>query len=168
MPYELKCEMTAPVPLREVFKFFQDPRNLARITPPNLRFDVTTAGNIEMRKGALIDYTIRWLGLPMKWRTLIAEYQPPRLFIDEQVQGPYRYWRHRHDFTEAEGVSVIRDRVEYELPLGIMGRMAHAFVVERQLKGIFSYRQRAIAKILGTPDVRYTDPEIRPLARPES
>jgi hypothetical protein len=160
--------MSAPVPLGEVFKFFEDPRNLARITPPQLRFQVTNGGNIEMRKGALIDYTIRWMGLPMKWRTLIADYQPPRYFVDEQLRGPYRYWKHRHVFTESGGLSIITDRVEYALPLGIMGRMAHALVVERQLKGIFAYRQRAIAKILGTPDVRYTEPEIRALARPES
>jgi len=64
--------MTIRKPLEEVFKFFQDPRNLARITPPELGFQVTTPGPIEMRKGAEIDYTIRWLGLPMKWRTLIT------------------------------------------------------------------------------------------------
>ena len=82
MTFELKCEMEAPLPLGVVFKFFEDPRNLARITPPDLNLKVTT-GNVEMQKGASIDYEIHWLGLPMKWRTLITEYQPPHSFQDE-------------------------------------------------------------------------------------
>ena len=69
----MRCEMTAPATLEEVFKFFEDPRNLGRITPPGLSFTVQTNGDIEMRKGAQIDYTIRWLGLPMSWR---QEIQP--------------------------------------------------------------------------------------------
>ena len=157
--------MEAALPLEVVFKFFQDPRNLARITPPHLNFRITTSG-VEMRKGALIDYQIRWLGVPMKWRTLITDYHPARGFIDEQLRGPYKLWRHHHDFQEANGVSVISDRVEYELPWGILGPVAHVLAVGRQLRGIFAYRQRAIAKILGVPGVRFTDPVIRTLAVP--
>jgi len=150
----------------EVFKFFQDPRNLARITPPELGFQVTTRGPIEMREGAEIDYTIRWLGMPMKWRTLITDYRPPSLFIDEQLRGPYKLWRHRHDFREVDGASVISDRVEYELPLGVLGRFAHALFVCRQLRGIFVYRQRTIAQILGEQDISFTEPEIAALGTP--
>jgi len=160
MRYELRCEMEAPAGLEEVFKFFEDPRNLARITPPSLNFKVKTAGKIEMRKGAEIQYTIRWLGLPMRWKTLISDYAPPRFFVDEQLSGPYKLWRHRHDFKVENGRTVISDRVEYELPMGILGRMAHAFMVGRQLRGIFAYRQRAIAGILAVPGVRFTDPVI--------
>src|SRR5271165_1139918 len=99
MRFELKCEMEAPLPLEVVFKFFENPRNLARITPRNLNFKVTT-NEIEMRTGALIDYEIHWLGLPMKWRTLISDYQPPHGFQDEQLRGPYKLWRHSHGFKE--------------------------------------------------------------------
>jgi hypothetical protein len=153
--------MTARMPLPEVFKFFEEPRNLARITPPQLGFEVTTPGPIEMRKGAVIDYTIRWLGLPMKWRTLITDYEPPLRFVDEQVRGPYRHWRHHHDFKEADGACIISDLVEYELPCGLFGRIAHTLIVGKQLKQIFAFRQRAIAVTLGAAEVRYTEPEIR-------
>lgn len=156
--------MQAPVPLGEVFQFFEDPRNLARITPPELGFVVRTSGRIEMRQGATIDYTIRWLGLPVRWRTLISEYQPPECFVDEQTRGPYKLWRHSHHFKEVNGTSVISDRVEYELPMGILGRWAHALLVGRQLRGIFAYRQRAIAQILGVPGIRFTEPVIGTLA----
>jgi ligand-binding SRPBCC domain-containing protein len=155
--------MQVPLPLEVVFKFFEDPHNLARITPPNLSFKVTTR-DVEMREGALIDYEIRWLRLPMRWRTRITLYQPPQSFQDEQLRGPYKLWRHHHGFREVNGAAVISDRVEYELPWGILGQMAHALIVGRQLRGIFAYRQRAIAAILGVPGVKSTDPIIRPLA----
>ena len=151
------------MPLERVFQFFEDPGNLARITPPNLGFQVTSTG-VEMRKDAVIDYSIRWLGLPMKWRSLITEYDPPHGFRDEQVRGPYKLWRHSHIFREVNGSSVISDRVEYELPFRMLAPLAHALIVGRQLRGIFAYRQRAIAKILGVPGVRFTDPVIRTLA----
>jgi ligand-binding SRPBCC domain-containing protein len=152
--------MTVPLPRKEVFRFFENPRNLKEITPPQLSFQVTSPGEIEMRSGASIDYTIRWLGLPMKWRTRITGYHPPLFFVDEQVLGPYKLWRHRHDFDEADGVSTISDRVEYELPMGAIGRVAHGIIVGRQLKGIFAYRQRAITRILGVPGIHFTDPQI--------
>lgn len=160
MVYELKCEMHAPAPVNEVFKFFENPRNLGRITPPELGFHVTTPGEIEMRQGARIDYTIRWLALPIKWRTLITEYTPPFSFVDEQVKGPYTLWRHRHEFREVEGGTVISDCVRYELPFGPLGRIAHAIIVGKQLRRTFSYRQRAIAKILALPGIRFTEPGI--------
>jgi ligand-binding SRPBCC domain-containing protein len=158
--------MTAPLPLSDVFRFFEDPLNHARITPPELAFLVKTPAPIEMRKGLLIDYTIRWGGLPVKWRTLITDYQPGEFFVDEQIRGPYKLWRHRHDFRQVDGTSFISDRVEYELPLGWFGRIAHQLIVSRQLKWIFAYRQRAIARIFGVPGIRFTDPEIATLAAP--
>jgi len=143
--------MTAPLPVAEVFAFFEDPRNLARITPPWLNFRILNPESIRMRAGAEIDYVIGWLGLPMKWKTLIVTYDPPRLFIDEQARGPYALWHHEHTFEPTAGGVAIRDRVDYRLPLGVLGRVAHAVMVKRQLLGIFRYRQTAIARILNVP-----------------
>jgi len=156
--------MTAPVPLAEVFRFFEDPRNLGRITPPWLNFAIVDPAGVRMRKGAEIDYVIRWQGLPMKWRTLITEYNPPMRFVDEQARGPYALWHHEHTFEEtAEGVE-IRDRVDYRLPLGPLGAIAHAVMVKRQLLEIFRFRQGAIAKILDVPRIRFDDPRVVRLA----
>lgn len=146
--YVLRCEMTTEAPLAEVFRVFEDPYNLAKITPPWLNFRVVTP-RVEMRRGALIDYTIKWMGLPMRWRTLISEYEAPRAFVDEQLKGPYTVWRHLHTFEETEFGTRIVDQVRYALPLGVLGRAAHSLMVERQLKGIFRFRQRALAPMLG-------------------
>ncbi|HWD97409.1 MAG TPA: SRPBCC family protein [Bryobacteraceae bacterium] len=140
--------MSAPPGIRETFAAFESPYNLARITPPWLNFRVTTPGRIAMRAGAEIDYAIRRLGLPIKWTTRIVEYEPPRRFVDEQIRGPYRLWRHRHTFRESAAGTVISDCVDYRLPFGILGAAAHALLIRRQLIAIFRFRQQAIARLL--------------------
>ena len=145
--YVLERRIVVPAPLPETFAFFEDPRNLARITPPWLHFRITTSGGIDMRRGTVIRYQIRWLGIPISWTTTISEYDPPGVFVDEQSSGPYRFWRHRHTFEAVEDGTAVGDRVEYALPLGWAGRLAHALVVRRQLEGIFEYRTRILGEI---------------------
>jgi ligand-binding SRPBCC domain-containing protein len=161
--YELRCSLRAPLPLEQVFRFFESPGNLALITPRWLRFEIRTPGSIQMQRGLNIDYTIRWLGLPMRWTSRITEYEPSRLFVDEQVRGPYRRWHHRHDFfPDGEG-TIISDRVSYSLPLGVIGRVANALLVKRQLLAIFRFRQRSVAKLLEADCTTIEAPVIRRL-----
>lgn len=149
--YRLRCQMEVPRPLPEVFAVFEDPRNLARITPPWLHFQMRQPGSLQMAQGLRIDYTIRWLGIPLRWRTRIARYEPMEWFVDEQERGPYRLWRHSHRFQERAGGVLVSDEVEYQLPFGILGRLVHGIVVGRQLLAIFRYRQRSLAALFGLP-----------------
>jgi len=146
--YRLERSMSVPVSLRDAFAFFENPHNLARITPPSLNFRITSPERIRMCKGAEIDYQIRWLGLPLRWKTAITEYEPPFFFVDEQMAGPYAYWHHRHDFKPTEYGALVSDRVDYALPFGPLGRLAHRLAVRSQLQQIFDYRQNALAAIL--------------------
>ena len=102
-----------------------------------------------MRKGAEIDYIIKWLGIPIHWKTIIEDYQPPVLFIDRQEKGPYLLWRHRHTFEETPEGTKVADRVNYQLPLGPLGAIAHAVMVKRQLLELFNFRQTEVGKIFG-------------------
>jgi ligand-binding SRPBCC domain-containing protein len=110
-----------------------------------------------MVAGAVFDYRISWLGVPIRWRAFIREFDPPVRFVDVQVRGPYARWEHRHLFLEEAGGTWIEDRVTYRLPLGVLGRLAHAVVVQRQLAAIWRYRERRIgelvAPVLPGPDV---------------
>jgi ligand-binding SRPBCC domain-containing protein len=147
--YVLRSEMWTSVPLRQAFSFFEDPYNLAKITPQWLNFQVTSPQKVEMRKGTEIEYTIRWMNLPIHWKTIILEYQPPNLFTDEQAKGPYSLWRHTHNFERCETGTRVGDRVDYALPFGFVGRFAHCLIVRKQLLRIFRFRQEQIGKLLG-------------------
>jgi len=148
--YVLERAQTVRRPRREVFAFFADAANLERLTPGSMHFHILTPVPIEMRAGALIDYRIALYGLPLKWRTLIEAFEPEVRFVDVQLSGPYRYWRHVHTFSDAgDGGTVVADRVEYELPLGALGSVAHALFVRRQLRHIFDFRRRVIGEMFG-------------------
>ena len=150
MRYVLERAQTVRRPRREVFAFFADAANLERLTPGSMHFHILTPVPIEMRAGALIDYRIALYGLPLKWRTLIEAFEPEVRFVDVQLSGPYRYWRHVHKFSDAvDGGTVVADRVEYELPLGALGSVAHALFVRRQLRHIFDFRRRVIGEMFG-------------------
>lgn len=131
-------------PLDDVFAFFARPENLAEITPPWLGFALKTPGPLTMRCGLMIDYTVRALGMPTRWKSVIVEYDPPHGFRDVQVVGPYRLWDHRHLFRPEEGGTVIKDFVVYEPPLGPLGALLDAVIIRRQLAAIFEYRRGRI------------------------
>jgi hypothetical protein len=135
-------------PRAEVFAFFAEPGNLARVTPPWLALTVVGASG-PMAAGAVLDYRLRWLGLPLRWRAFIREYDPPVRFVDVQLLGPYARWEHRHFFFEGDGGTWIEDRVTYRLPGGPFGRLAHALVVARQLDRIWHYRETKIGELVG-------------------
>lgn len=143
-----------PAPLDEVFRYFEDPRNLAGITPSWLRFEVVRFTDPRVREGSEIEYHIRWLGVRIPWVSRITRWDPPREFVDEQLRGPYRRWHHTHSFEPRQDGVAMTDVIEYEMPAGPAGRLVHALVVRRQLEEIFDYRARRLAERFsaGSPD----------------
>ena len=140
-------------PVDEVFEFFEDPRNLSKITPKGMIFDITDIDELPVRSGFRIEYSIRVMGIPVKWVTQIPIYEPPDRFVDSQEKGPYKSWLHEHTFEDRGGQTLMTDRVQYELPFGILGKVAHSLLVSRQLRDIFDYRGRKIRKIFGERQV---------------
>jgi ligand-binding SRPBCC domain-containing protein len=141
----LRREQRLPGEPDDVFAFFADAHNLEAITPPWLGFRVVTRRPVGMRPGALIEYRLRLHGIPLRWRTRIAVWDPPRRFVDVQIAGPYRLWHHTHDFEpDGAGGTLVRDTVRYALPLGPIGALAHRALVRRDLAAIFDFRRDAI------------------------
>jgi NADH dehydrogenase len=136
-----------PADQERVWRFFSDPRNLGRITPRGMGFVIRTP-DVAIESGATIDYTIRPLfGIPTRWRTLIDRVEAPRSFRDTQTKGPYRSWVHEHRFTTVQGGVRMDDAVDYEMPFGVLGELAHRLLVRTQLEHIFDFRATAISNI---------------------
>ena len=146
--HRFEVRQTLPTTLRQAWEFFADPRNLARITPPSLGFEVTSELPERMYAGMIITYRVRpLLGVPVTWVTEITHVDEPRLFVDEQRFGPYRFWHHQHLFREIPGGVEARDIVHYALPPG-GGAVRRALVAPR-LRQIFSHRKDVLERTFG-------------------
>jgi len=131
------------------WKFFSSANNLSEITPKDMNFVVLTAmENDEIYEGMLIDYYVSPLfGIKMKWQTEIIKVDFQRSFIDFQKKGPYKLWHHHHEFIPNEKGVLMKDTVDYELPLGFLGEIAHAVFVKKKLEYIFDYRYVVLEKM---------------------
>lgn len=136
-------------PIERVFGFFSDPQNLAKITPPSLGFQILDAPKRALRAGDRIEYRIRVMGVPLTWVTKITSWTEGKGFSDSQEKGPYKTWHHWHEFEAKNGGVEMKDRVEYELPFGFLGALVGGWLVRRQLRAIFDFREKTIAKTFG-------------------
>ena len=151
MVHVLKRRQVVAAGLAECWKFFSDPGNLAKITPPDLGFEVLSELPAEIHEGMMVEYRVRpLLGIPMTWLTEITRVRGPNYFVDEQRVGPYALWHHEHEFVEmADGRTALIDRVHYVLPFSPFSEVIHPIVVAPQLEKIFAYRVEAVEKIFG-------------------
>ena len=148
-PFLFHSEQFVPKPLEEVFSFFSRAENLQRLTPPWLHFRILSVDPQPVRKGTLIRYSLRWRIFPVRWLTEILEWDPPDRFVDVQLKGPYKLWHHQHRFIAEAGGTRIIDEVQYALPFGVVGRIAHALKVKQDVATIFAYREDMVRKMFG-------------------
>jgi ligand-binding SRPBCC domain-containing protein len=145
----LERTQIVPIPIAETFRFFSDARNLERLTPRFLNFKFLSTPPAVMTPNTIIDYQVRLYGVPVHWRTRIEVVEAPHRFIDVQDSGPYKSWRHTHTFKEAgDGGTEVIDRVEYAMPLGVLGGVAHYLFVARSLQQIFDFRSRELVALM--------------------
>ena len=146
--YRFYEEQKLPVTVEEAWKFFSSPQNLVKITPPGMKFMITNNPGNDIHSGMIITYKIRpLLNFPVNWVTEITNSEKPDYFIDDQRSGPYKFWNHKHTFTEIPGGVLMKDEVCYVLPFGILGRIMHSLIVEKRIKEIFRYRKETLKKI---------------------
>jgi len=143
MMHTLRTSMSLPHARDQVFAFFAEASNLARITPPELGFEMVTPQPIRLSEGTRIEYRLHLFGLPFSWQSEIQRWNPPEEFVDVQRRGPYKHWVHTHRFREEQGVTIIEDDVQYALPDAPLGELVYP-LVRLQLHRIFRYRQHAI------------------------
>ncbi|MEP6957000.1 MAG: SRPBCC family protein [Chthoniobacterales bacterium] len=147
--YTLSRSQTVAMSLEECWRFFSDPRNLAKITPPEMQFIVHSELPAEIHQGLMIRYTVAPLwGMPLNWLTEITQVERPEYFVDEQRVGPYRIWHHEHFFRALEGGRTeVRDLVHYVPPFGPLGALLHPLLIRPQLERIFAFREQALRRM---------------------
>lgn len=155
--YQLIRRQEIKKPQDEVFRFFESPDNLERITPIDVGFQLLTPSPIVMQTGTVLDYIVRLLGIPVRWTSLISHYDPPHRFSDVALRGPYRFWHHTHTFEKTTQGTLMTDVVKYSLPFGFLGNIVHSLWVRHQLECIFDYRARIIGQILESGNVSQED-----------
>ena len=133
-------DIIVPASIGDTFAFFADAANLQRITPPWLDFAILTPIPVEMRAGLAIAYRIRLYGVPMLWQSRIDVWEPGVCFVDRQLVGPYRWWRHEHRFEPVPGGTRVIDRVDYTPRVSWLSSP----LVRRDLQRIFAYRHEVL------------------------
>ena len=147
--YQLKTSQKLPISLETAWKFFSNPANLSKITPPWLNFEVKTKLPEKMYAGMIITYFVRpFLNIPQTWVTEITHVSEPNYFVDEQRFGPYKMWHHQHIFTKREdGGVIMEDIVSYVVPFGFLGQIINTFVISNKINEIFNYRKKVLVKM---------------------
>ena len=154
--YIIERRVWLPRPRAQVFAFFAEPRNIARVQPAWARPTWLAEPPSRLDAGALLDFTVRMAGVSVRWRVMVREFDPPFRFVDVQLWGPFARWEHRHRFLEgALGAGPgpvgtwIEDRLTYRLPWGPLGRAAHALGAGRRIAALFDFREARLREVFG-------------------
>ncbi len=144
--YQFRADQFLPIPIEQAWAFFSAAQNLSKITPPEMKFNVLTQlKDEEIYNRMLIDYTVRPLfGIPLHWQTEICKVERPTMFTDQQLKGPFKIWHHTHTFKSVSGGTLMSDVVDYELPLGLIGKLAHRILVKKRVENIFIFRKKIL------------------------
>ena len=153
--FEHNSSVWLPRPLEEVFAFFSDAHNLEILTPPWLRFEVLTPRPIDLAVGVTIDYRLRVRGLPIRWRSEIAAWEPPHRFVDKQIRGPYRLWDHEHLFREDRGGTLAEEfppSLSFLASLNAVpgGSLVNRLFVAKDVEKIFAFRSEKLWELFGS------------------
>lgn len=151
--YWLRKSIWLPQPRGKIFEFFANPGNLDRLTPSWLNFAILTPATKPMKPGILLDYKLRIRGIPIRWQSEIAAWEPPHRFVDRQTKGPYSLWVHEHTFDEHNNGTLVGDNVEYAVP---GGALIQKFLVAPDLERIFNYRHKVLAGLFNPENISVT------------
>lgn len=144
--YTIEKQVLIQAPREAVWAFFSSPGNLLKITPAYMNFRIVNCPDVpEIYTGMLIEYRVSpVLRMPLKWVTEIKDVKPGTRFMDTQLEGPYALWEHTHTFHDTSEGTLMQDKIDYALPLGPLGTLAHGIFVRRQLQALFEYREARI------------------------
>ena len=139
-----------PISLDTAWDFLCDASNLSKLTPSSMQMTILSGAEKPMYAGQILQYSVKPLpGFKTKWVSEITQYVPKKYFTDVQLYGPYAFWHHTHFVTEIEGGVIMEDLIYYKVPLGLLGKFVHPFLVKPKLQAIFNYRTQQLEAIFG-------------------
>ncbi|MGE0757582.1 MAG: SRPBCC family protein [Pirellulaceae bacterium] len=144
--YVKQTQINAPPDL--VFRFHESSDALVQLIPPweNMKL-AESAGSLRAGSRVVLRGSVGVI--PIQWVAIHTEYNPPHLFADRQESGPFAYWYHRHRFLDdGQGGTLLRDEVEYAVPLGMIGRWLGGWLVRRKLEAMFAYRHEKTRSLI--------------------
>jgi len=145
--HEIHLEQWIQQPIDKTYSFFKEAKNLELLTPDFLKFRVLNQSPKEIQKGAKINYCLWLRFIPFWWQSQIVDWEPNHSFSDKQLHGPYSHWLHTHEFIEKNGGTLIRDKISYRVPFGVIGDVVSSLFIKKDLEKIFCYRKKAIKEI---------------------
>jgi ligand-binding SRPBCC domain-containing protein len=146
--FERSCVVRAPI--AEVFAFHLDTRNAVRISPRTMPV-AAIRGSFPLSEGDQVEIVVRLWPTPFHqtWRVEAERIVDPTLVVDRMLAGPFPSWLHEHRFQDlGDGSTRLTDRVDYQLPLGLLGSGADALLVRRLMARTFRYRQARTRELL--------------------
>ena len=148
--YQIKTQQKLPISIEKAWGFFSNPKNLKKITPEEMSFEIISGAEKSIYPGQIIQYNVSPIfGIKLRWVTEITHVIDNKYFVDEQRFGPYSLWHHKHFFKKIKGGILMEDVVDYKIPLGWMGQLAHFIFVKNRLKKIFKFRENKLVKLFG-------------------
>ncbi len=147
--YQIHTRQKLPITLEQAWTFLSNPRNLELVTP-NMGFKILSGVDRPIYPGQIIQYIVSpFMGIRMRWVTEITHVIQQKYFVDEQRFGPYALWHHKHFIKEIDGGVEMEDIVDYKLPYGFLGSLAHSLFIKKKLQKIFAYREQMLTEIFG-------------------
>ena len=148
--YQIKTKQKLPISSKEAWQFLSNPNNLAEITPKYMNFKILSGADRPIFAGQIIQYKVTpVLGITLKCVTEITHVKENEYFVDEQRFGPYSLWHHKHFIKKINGGIEMEDIVDYKIPFGILGQIAHPLFVKNKLRQIFKFREKKLIKLFG-------------------
>ena len=148
--YQIKTKQKLPISVDKAWEFLSNPKNLKEITPKYMNFRILSGADRSIFAGQIIQYKVTpVLGISTKWVTEITHVKDKEYFVDEQRFGPYALWHHKHFIKKIDGGVEMEDIIDYKIPFGIIGQIAHPIIVKNKLKQIFKYRENKLKELFG-------------------
>jgi ligand-binding SRPBCC domain-containing protein len=147
--YHLSQNQFIKADLDTVWSFFSSPRNLNKITPSDMNFDIIDIGGSEqMFKGQTIKYSVcPFPFLRLNWVSEIVDVVPKKSFVDTQKKGPFKMWHHQHSFYQVGSGVEMSDHVTYSVGFGFLGRVISKWIIQKRVNYIFEFRKKQIESI---------------------